>query len=269
MSESESVRLARAASVEISPLVAEQVERARAHDDRLGAEQLSAAARDAIAAWVMAVDGDDTTLNAMAEPLVVEVLLRAPWRRYQVSPGPRITSIGIWGLETADEPVRLRLKFRFDGRRWFPAEGDQPGGETTFAGLMDLTLTGPPGQPGQPGAPWRVSAGQTQTLDDYLGYAFTSRPETPEEQQKRVAAQARTGTRQPGRLFRLTSGFAEHDERFGSAATVDVRRETAPTREEAEQLIRPAIWEVTTGALGDGDWNPTMNWLDVIELLDQ
>jgi hypothetical protein len=263
MSESESVRLARAASVEISPLVAEQVERAQAHDDRLGAEQLSAAARDAIAAWVTAVDGDDTVLNAMAEPLIVEVLLRAPWRRYQVGPGPRITSIGIWALESADQPVRLRLTFRFDGHRWFPADGDQPGGETTFAGLMDLTLTGPPDQP------WRVSAGQTQTLDDYLGYTFTSRPETSEERRKRVAAEAGPAKRQPGRLFRLTSGFAEHDEKFGSAATVEVRRETAPTREEAEQLIRPAIWEVTTGALGDGDWNPTMNWLDVIELLDE
>jgi hypothetical protein len=225
MSKSESVRLARAATVEISPLVAEQVRRAQAHDERLGAEQVARAARLAIAAWVMAVDGDDTALNAMAEPLLVEMLLRAPWRRYQVGPGPRVTSIGIWALESADEPVRLRLKFRFDGRRWFAADGDQPGGETTFAGLMDLTLTGPPDQP------WLVSAGQTQTLDDYLGYTFTSRPETPEEHRKRVAAGEGPAVGQPGRLFRLTSGFAEHDERFGSAAT-------------------------------------TMNWLDVIELLN-
>lgn len=262
MSESESVRVALNASVEIGPLVAEQVRRAQVRDDRLGAEQLSAVARQAVAAWVMAVDGDDAPLNTVAEPLTVEVLLRAPWRRYQVGPGPRITSIGIWAVETDDEPVRLRLKFTFDGRQRFPADSNQPGTETNFAGLMDLTLTGPPEQP------WQVSAGQTQTLDDYLGYTFTSRAETPEEHHKRVAAGDSPAAGQPGRLFRLTSGFAEHDEKFGSAATVDVRRDAAPTREEAEQLIRPAIWEVTTGALGDGDWNPTMNWLDVIELLD-
>jgi hypothetical protein len=262
MSESESVRLARAASVEINPLAAEQVRRAQARDARLGAEQVSAAARLAIAAWVTAVDGDATALNAMAEPLTVEVLLRAPWRRYQVGPGPRVTSIGIWALEADDEPVRLRLKFMLDGRPWYPADPDQPGTERSFAGLMDLTLTGTPEQP------WRVSAGQVQTLDDYLGYTFISRPETPEERHKRVTAEANPAAGQPGRLFQLTAGFAEHDERFGATATVEVRRETEPTREEAEQLIRPAIWETTTGALGDGDWNPTMNWLDVIELLD-
>lgn len=109
-----------------------------------------------------------------------------------------------------------------------------------------------------------MSSGQVWTLDEYLGYTFTSRPETPQE---RAAAGVRPASPGPGRLFRLTAGFAEHDERFGSTATIEVRRETAPTREEAEQLIRPVIWAVTTGALGDGEWNPTMNWLDVIELL--
>jgi len=68
-------------------------------------------------------------------------------------------------------------------------------------------------------------------------------------------------------VFRLTAGFAEHDERLGSSASVEVRRDTAPAPAEAEQLIWPAVWAVTVSALGEGDWRPSLNWLDVIELL--
>ncbi|HEX3924306.1 MAG TPA: hypothetical protein VHY31_18625 [Streptosporangiaceae bacterium] len=109
-----------------------------------------------------------------------------------------------------------------------------------------------------------------------LGYVFTSRRETPQEYRQRTASAespAESSTGSPAvagpaqRVFRLTAGFAEHDERLGSSASVEVRREKAPSLEEAEKLIWPAIWEVTIGALGDGDWRPSLNWLDVIELL--
>jgi hypothetical protein len=259
--ESESARVTLAVGVEILPLVAERVRLAAARDSRLGSDAITEASRLAVTAWVMAVDGDDTLLNSMAEPITVDVLLRPPWKTWRAGPGPKVTSIGIWGLEADDEPTRLRLKFAAEGRRWDPVDGGRPGTETSFAGLMDLSLTGTPEQP------WRVSAGQVHTRDEYLGYAFTSRAETPEEYDKRPGTEVGTAAGEPGRRFRLTAGFAEHDERFVSSATVEVRRETAPARDEAEQLIRPAIWEMTTGALGEGNWNPTLNWLDVIELL--
>ena len=134
-------------------------------------------------------------------------------------------------------------------------------GETTFVGLLDLTLTGS----GQ----WQLSSGHVDTLDGYLGYAFTSRRETPDEYRKRTGSAAVPAPAGPPRVFRLTSGFAEHDEKLGSTASVDVLRETAPTRDEAEKLIQPAIWDATVQALGDGDWRPSMNWLDVIELLGE
>jgi hypothetical protein len=85
---------------------------------------------------------------------------------------------------------------------------------------------------------------------------------------------------QIGRAARLGRG---HARREGVPADGGVRRARRTVRllrddrraagdgtgrDEAERLIRPAIWDVTTGALGDGDWNPTLNWLDVIELLD-
>jgi hypothetical protein len=68
------------------------------------------------------------------------------------------------------------------------------------------------------------------------------------------------------RTFRITAGFAEHDVRFGASASVQVQRATAPGRDEAEQLVWPAVEEATVNALGEGDWRPSLNWIDVIEL---
>jgi hypothetical protein len=106
--------------------------------------------------------------------------------------------------------------------------------------------------------------------DEPSGYVFTSRPETPEEYRRRTADPAQTAPAVAGPLktFRVTAGFAEHDERLGSTATVIVRRESAPARAEAERLVWPTVREETRRALGDGDWRPSLNWLDVVELAD-
>ena len=39
-------------------------------------------------------------------------------------------------------------------------------------------------------------------------------------------------------------------------------------REEAVDLVWPAVDEETTRAPGEGDWRPALNWIDVFELLD-
>jgi hypothetical protein len=70
------------------------------------------------------------------------------------------------------------------------------------------------------------------------------------------------------RRFRIIAGFAEHDKRFGSRAEVEVQLAAAPARAEAVQLVWPAVNEETTRALGEGDWRPSLNWIDVFELLD-
>lgn len=67
MIESESVRLAQAASLEISPSVAETMRQAGALDHRYSADHVSRTARRVVTAWAMAVDGDDTALAAIAE----------------------------------------------------------------------------------------------------------------------------------------------------------------------------------------------------------
>jgi hypothetical protein len=163
MSGSESAGLAEAASLEVYAAVAQATRQAGARDSRLGTDAVISAVRRAIAAWVLAADGDETA----------------------------------------------------------------------------------------------------------LGYVFTSRRETADEYRKRTGSSVVPDSARNHRVFRLTSGFAEHDERLGSTASVDVRRETAPTRDEAEKLIQPAIWDATVQALGDGDWRPSMIWLDVIELLGE
>jgi hypothetical protein len=208
------------------------------------------------------------------------------WRRrdkpWQIARGLAVTSVRVTpGAESA----LLWVRFEFSGRRRFTdppgQDGSLPGQEdreTPFAGLLQLRQA-------EDGS-WRLTSGPVQTLDDYLGYVFTTRRETPGEYRRRVAdspGPASPGPAHPGPAgacpreaaagpasgFRLLAGFAEHDEKFGSTAEVMIRRESAPTRDQAVQLIWPAIEEETARALGAGDWRPSLNWLELIELLDE
>lgn len=256
-----------AASVEVSPWAAETTRLAGERDDRLGAVAVARAARLAVAAWAMAVDGDDTRLTAMGQSDAAHWLLHPAMEPWQVAPGPRVTRIEISRLDADAEPPKLSVDVEFTGRRRFddPTRTDAADRDTLFIARLDLTLSGTGPEP------WRLASGRVGTEDQYRGYVFISRRESPEEYHRRTGSAPGTGAAAPAgtpRVFRLLAGFAEHDEKFGSTASVEVRRETAPTRDEAEQLIWPAIDAETTRALGAGDWRPSMNWLDVIELLE-
>ena len=71
----------------------------------------------------------------------------------------------------------------------------------------------------------------------------------------------------PTDTYLLDAGFAEHDEKFGSSAVLEVSSDPAPTRDEAHELIWPAIWAQTDRALGEGDWRPSLGSLRMIRLL--
>lgn len=244
MSECETAGVVEGARLEIYPAVAETMRSAGSHDDRLDARHLTHAARLAVAAWVLAVDGDDTDLTAMAEPEA------AHW------------------LEADAGPPRLSISFQFTGHRQFanpslaePTATATTAEETVFAGLLSLVLqgTGP--------GPWRLTSGHVQTLDEFLGYTFTSRRETPGEYAERTGSPGPPEAAGPVRRFRLTAGFYEHDVRFGSSVMIEVRRKAAPARDEAVQLVWPAIEQETARALGQGDWRPSLSSLKVVELL--
>lgn len=264
MSESEALRLVQAASLEISASVAETMRQARALDDRFSADHVSRTARQVVAAWATAVEGDDTALAAIAEPRTAYWLMHPDHERWQVAPGPRVTQISVWGLEPDREPPRLRVHFEFTGRRQFadPTEVENAGGDPAFVGMLDLTLND--------SGPWHLESGWVETLDQYLHYVFTTSRETTEEYHRRTGSPAApVAAAGPLRRYRVIAGFAEHDERFGSRAEVEVRREAAPTRYEAVDLVWPAIDEETSRALGPGEWQPSLLWVDLIELLDE
>jgi hypothetical protein len=272
MSEREIAGLAEGASLEVSPAVAETIRNAESHDARLDAAHVTRAARLAVAAWLRAVDGDGTALTALAEPEAMHWLLHPVRKNWQVAPGPSVTQIGIWGLEADADPPRLNLSFQFTGHRQFadpdlaspdlasPSLADRAAAEeTVFAGLLTLVLHGT--------GLWRLASGHVQTLDEFLGYTFASRQETPGEYAERTGSLDPPEAAGPTRRFRLTAGFFEHDVRFGSSATIEVQREAAPARDEAVQLVWPAIEQETARALGEGDWRPSLSSLKVVELL--
>jgi hypothetical protein len=265
MSKAESVAMVEAASLDVHPSVATTMQLAGARDHRLRADAVTRAARLAVAAWAMAVDGDETTLTALAQPDAAYRLIHPAPGHWQVAPGPTVTHIAVSSLDAEADPPRLRVGFDFAGRRRADLAGQADGGDSNiqFVGTLDLTLQ----DSGQ--WPWQLTSGHVETLDQFLGYVFTSRRESPEEYRQRAGAQASPAAAGPGRAFRVIAGFAEHDERLGATASVDVHQEATPTRAEAEELVWPAIWEETRKALGDGDWRPDLNWLDLVELLDE
>lgn len=160
VSEPEAAAMVQTASLELYPSVTETSRRAA--DRGLGLDRISSAARQAVTAWVMAVNGDDARLAASGEPHIVSFLLRDPWKRWHVVPGPRVTGIEIWRLEADREPPSLDLKFQFSGRRIFPdpsraLASELSEGETQFVGTLALAL------PEDADQRWRLTLGAVDT----------------------------------------------------------------------------------------------------------
>jgi hypothetical protein len=264
MNESEATAMVEAASLELYPSVTETLRRTA--DSGLDLDRVSDAARQAVIAWLMAINGDDTTLAAHGEPDAVSFFLREPWKRWHVAPGPRVTGLEIWRVAADQDPPLVSLKFAFSGRRHFPdpsraMTSELAEGETQFVGTLELAL------PDAAGQRWNLRLGAVDTLDGYLGYVFTSRPETFDEYRQRTGLSVPPAADRAERMFKLVAGFADHDVKFGAEATANVRLPAPPTRYEAVDLIWPAVEAETTRALGEGDWRPSLSWLEVIELL--
>ena len=231
--------------------------------------EMAAAARLAVAAWAAAVNGDESALAAMADADAAHWLLNPVRKQWVIEAGPVVTEIVISRLDTSADPSELMVSWRFTGRQRIepaPAPGaaapwDFTDREQIFVGLLTLEFTG------SGGWPWRLNRGHVETLDAHLGYTFASRFETAEEYRRRTGTSAGGGVLVPTDTYLLDAGFAEHDEKFGSSAQLEVSGDPAPTREEAEKLIWPAIWAETRRALGEGDWRPSLASLRMTRLL--
>jgi hypothetical protein len=239
-----------------------------------GRELAVQAARHAVTAWARAVNGDPSALAAMADPDRVEWLLYPEsyhsWRRQWVVADPVLTELAITRLETNADPPELAVKWQFTGRRRWTDPGSEAAGEhdddeLAFVGILGLAFTG------WQACPWRLDSGShVQTLDDYLGYTFAASTETVEEYRQRAGAPAPgEGAVAPTDTYLLVADFAEHDEKFGSTATVEVSSDPGPTRDEAARLVEPAMQAECVRWRGGaaGEYYPSLSHLRVIRLL--
>jgi hypothetical protein len=259
-----------AASLDAYPVAAATM--TEAGQGWFGTVMAGKAARLAVAAWAAAVDGDDALLASIADPNAAHWLLNPVRKAWAIAAGPLVTEITIWKVEPAAESAELGVTWRFTGRQR-PVEPEpglaRPHGwtdaEQIFVGNMTLAFTGSRAEAGA--WPWRLAQGHVSTLDDYLGYTFVSRFETAEECRRRTGTSAGDGVLVPSDTYLLDAGFAEHDVKWGSSAELEVSSNPAPTREEAEKLIWPAIWAQTERVLGEGDWRPSLCSLRMTRLL--
>jgi predicted lipid-binding transport protein (Tim44 family) len=90
-------------------------------DPRFAPAVLEAAARRAVEAWAVAVDGDDAPLESVASPEAVGALLYPgdPSRRTRlVVRGPRVRAIRIAALDAAAEPATMTIDVELGGVRY-------------------------------------------------------------------------------------------------------------------------------------------------------
>lgn len=260
------------ASLEVYPAVAAVLN--KGGDGWFGQDMAVKVARRAVAAWAAAVNGDDAPLAAMADRDAVHWLLNPVRKAWAIAPGPVVTEMAIWAVEPAADPAELDVSWQFTGRQRPVEPTPEPGlalpsgwsdAEQAFVGMMTLAFTGPPAWP------WRLARGHVSTLDDHLGYRFVSRLETAAEFRRRTGVEADTaaGTSVLGPTddYLVIADFAEHDEKFGSWAQLEVSGDPPPTRTEAHELIWPAIWEECARGLGPGEWRPSLNTLSLVRLL--
>jgi hypothetical protein len=248
------------------------------------------ATRLMVAAWLTAVNGDDSALRTLADLPPshsggdddgqdgVYFLLHPVYKDWVIAPGPEVTRIEVGRLDLSGDVSELSVQWRFTGYQRYGGPVIPPGwtgtGDHEYVGLAQLAFDE------SRTFPWRMSRGQVNTVDEYYGYAFRTRDETPEEYWTRTGTAA-TGhpvsaaALVPGGTYRLLASFAEHDHKFGGDATSDVDSDVPLTRQEAQRLGEDAIHAEARQRMAliypaDGaemEVRPSLSLLQVIRLL--
>jgi hypothetical protein len=240
--------------VHISPAVADRLREAAGQDGRLGTGAVIQLAQQAVAAWASAAGGDDRALTALGGPGAASWLTQpVNSKSTRLSPGARVTAIEISGVDADRSPARLDLR-----------------SELTTAGSETATrpTRTPSASDAEPDGAGPSSGGRrltTQRLSSWLGYQFTSR------QRRRRNTNSgpvhSTGpVASPDRTFCLT--VLRRARRTLRRLGLGPGHPPYPAQPgRGRRLLWPAVEEATEQALGSGDWRPSLNWLEVIELL--
>jgi hypothetical protein len=130
-------------------------------DARFAPDVLEAAARQVVAAWAEAVDGDDTKLAELANRAALDRLLYRgddTKRTRLVVRGPRVRRITIVALDAAAEPATMTLVVQVAGRRYVQDRdtaavlSGSKDEEAVFTERWILSLDGPESRP------WQIAA---------------------------------------------------------------------------------------------------------------
>lgn len=252
--------------------VEDAVLNAALRDDRFSPDTLEGSVREVVAAWARAAEGDEAALSALATPAAIRALLYPAEDAQRVMVrGLAVRGVVICGLDAGADPPLLRVTVSYAGRR-AAANRDVPPAPQGFADFWELTLDG------AAPCPWRLAGGRTRTDDEIFGYPFTIRRETAQEYLARTgslpgqAAQAAGQQAADGELaagqYQIDCGFVEHDVKFGSSAAIVVTLAGPPDRQQAAQLVRPAIEARLARFSGPADYQPSILRLEVRKLLD-
>jgi predicted lipid-binding transport protein (Tim44 family) len=129
-------------------------------DARFGPDVLEVAARRVVAGWAEAVDGEDSKLEAVAEPGAVRELLYPgdpSGRTRLVVRGPKIRALRIVALDAAAQPPTMTVEVDVTGTRYLQNRdtaavvSGSDSGETSFTERWTLALSGADDQP------WRIA----------------------------------------------------------------------------------------------------------------
>jgi hypothetical protein len=267
---------------------------AGADDDRFSPGDVIRAARMVVAAWVTAVNGDDSALRALVELALPDLggdddgrdavhdLLHPARKDWVIAADPEVTGIEAARLDLSGDVPTLRVEWRFTGYQRYAGPVIPPGwmgsGDREYVGSAYLAFDEP-----RP-VPWRMTHGFVQTIDSYYGYTFAARDESPEEYRTRTESAGQLASAGlpvsaaalvPGGTYRLVASFAEHDHKFGGDATSDVDSDVPLTRDEAQRLVQDAVEAVARRRMAaiyphDGaemEVRPSLTMLRVIRML--
>jgi predicted lipid-binding transport protein (Tim44 family) len=128
-------------------------------DGRFAPDVLEAAARQALAGWAGAVDGDDAALEVIATPEAIQAMLHPgdrSGRTRLVVRGPKLRALRIVDLDAAAEPPAMFVEAEVAGRRYVEDRdtttvvSGRNDAEVTFTERWRMDLSD------DPATPWRI-----------------------------------------------------------------------------------------------------------------